>query len=359
MKILLIKLNHIGDTLLLTPTIRFLRQQYPAAEIDVVVRHGCEAILADNPDISRLFAFGHADSGRRSVGLALRDTLATLRHFTLRRYDFAFDLSGSDRAKVLLLLSASRIRGANDQVFKLGWKRHAFNRLSHFNWSGQHQVLRDFRTVADVMGLVGEPGPLVLETPATLADVQAKAPHLELDRPWALLHPTTRWAYKQWVPERWAEVADALATRHGLRVIFSCGPDAREVAHVREILRHARGSHRSTEGRLSLRELAYLTQRASLLLCVDTLAAHIGAAMQTPTVVLFAKARPEAWGPWCCPSVCLTGDCTCRRLGRMVCTRDQPYRCVAGIPVAVVLAAAAQLLRKPNPTAAHRAETET
>lgn len=357
MKILLVKLNHIGDTLLLTPTIHFLRQQYPQAEIDVVVRGGCEAILVDNPDLSRLFSLGHADPDRRSAGLALRDTLTTLRHFTLRRYDFAFDLSGSDRAKILLLLSTSRVRGANDQVFDLGWKRHVFNRLSHFNWSGQHQVLRDFRSVADVMGLAGEPGPLVLKTPATLADVQAKVPHLQVDVPWALIHPTTRWAYKQWLPERWAEVADSLATRHGLRVIFSCGPAPSEVAHIREILRHAREPHLSTEGRLSLRELARLTQRASLLLCVDTLAAHIGAAMQTPTVVLFAKAKPEAWGPWRCPCVCLTGDCSCRRLGRMVCPRDQPYRCVAGIPVAQVLAAAEQLLRASNPTTAPQAET--
>ncbi len=266
-----------------------------------------------------------------------------LRHFAFRRYDFAFDLSASDRAKVLLLISASRIRAGNDQVYSPGWKGVVFNRLSHFNWYSQHQVLRDFRTVSDVMGISSEPGPLVLETPATLSDLRLAAPQLELDRPWALIHPTSRWTFKQWLPERWAAVADGLAAR-GLRVIFSCGPDPLEVDHVRKILQLARIPHCSTEGRLTLPQQALLTQRASVLLCVDTLAAHIGAAMQTPTVVLFAKAKPEAWGPWRCLAVCLTGDCSCRRLGRMNCTRDQPYLCVASIPVAEVMAAADKVL---------------
>ena len=273
-----------------------------------------------------------------------------VREFALKPYDFAFDLSASDRAKVLLLISASRIRATNDQVYPLGWKRIIFNRLSHFNWSREHQVVRDFRTVTDVMGQTGEPGPLVLETHATLEEVRQKVPNLTCDRPWAIIHATTRWAYKQWLPERWAEVADALAERYGMRVIFSCGPDPREVAHVRKILQHSHGLHHSTEGQLSLREQARLTRAAKLLLCVDTLAAHMGAAVQTPTVVLFAKAKPEAWGPWRCPSVCLTGDCSCRRLGHMACTRDQPYKCVAGIPTEAVLSAAEQLLRQPETT---------
>ena len=35
MKLPLAKLNHLGDTLLLTPTVHFLKERYPNARIDL------------------------------------------------------------------------------------------------------------------------------------------------------------------------------------------------------------------------------------------------------------------------------------------------------------------------------------
>ena len=138
----MVKLNHIGDTLLMTPTTRFLRRQFPDAAIDVVVRKGCEAILEGNPDISKVFAVGHLDRKQRSRITAMREAFGILRRFTLRRYDYAFDLSNSDRGKTIILLSAARIRAVNDRVFELGWKRKLFNRISHFDLTKYPLVLK-------------------------------------------------------------------------------------------------------------------------------------------------------------------------------------------------------------------------
>ena len=49
MRILLIKPKHIGDTLILTPTITAIKQVHPEAEIWVMIRRGCEGILAGCP----------------------------------------------------------------------------------------------------------------------------------------------------------------------------------------------------------------------------------------------------------------------------------------------------------------------
>ena len=51
MRLLFIKLKHIGDSLLLTPTLTAARAAYPAAEIWVVVRRGCEGILVGCPAV--------------------------------------------------------------------------------------------------------------------------------------------------------------------------------------------------------------------------------------------------------------------------------------------------------------------
>lgn len=342
-RILLVKLNHIGDTLLMTPTTGLLRQQFPNAVIDVVVRKGCEAILEGNSDISEVFAVGHLDQKHRSRITAMRETFGTLRRFALRRYDYAFDLSNSDRAKTIILLSAARIRAVNDRVFELGWKCKLFNRVSHFDWSNQHQVLRDFRTVTDVLDIAAEPGPLVLNVkePAELA---VKLPFFVSDGPFAAIHATTRWTFKQWLPERWATVADELQARHNLKIVFTCGPTSQEIAHVESIRALSKGRHSSTEGKLTLSEQAALLKRAKILLSVDTLAVHMGAAVQIPVVALYGKSRAEAWGPWQCPSVPIQGICHCRREKRMTCERGRPYDCMKSISVSQVLDAGERLL---------------
>jgi len=96
-KVLLVKLNHLGDTLLATPTLRLLRNRFPQAEIDVVVRAGCEAVLEGNGDASRVITVPGAKALLAVLG---------------RRYDYAFDLSSSDRAKLLILASLARARNA-------------------------------------------------------------------------------------------------------------------------------------------------------------------------------------------------------------------------------------------------------
>ena len=122
MKILLAKLNHLGDTLLLTPTTRFLKEQFPAGEIDVLVRAGCEEVLCGNPDIRQICSIGGPDK--------IKNVFRNARGLLLRRYDYAFDLSDSGRAKFWILLSAARIRGINDAYHSAGWqRRHLQSRL--------------------------------------------------------------------------------------------------------------------------------------------------------------------------------------------------------------------------------------
>ena len=331
-KILLVKFNHLGDTLLLTPTIHFLKERFPAAEIDALVRAGCEEILRGNPDVHQIFSIG------RSQGI---DNIRRAHGVLLRRYDYAFDLSDSGKAKFWILLSAARIRGINDAYYSAGWKRRLFNRISNFEWGMQHQVLRDFRTVADIMELKGEPGPLQFYPPAESEYLRKVLPASEN---FAVIHPTSRWAFKQWLPDRWADVADEIRRRYNLSVIFSTGPAPREIECVRTILGAAREKHFSTEGKISLHELGLLLRRAKLFCGVDTVAMHLAAAMQTPTVALFGPSSEWSWRPWQCRHELVLGDCSCKATRQFICDKSKPYPCMERIKVDAVLAAVGKLL---------------
>lgn len=331
MKFLLIKLNHIGDTLLMTPAIRFIKDKYPDAEIDVVVRRGCEAVLTGNPDISNLITVaGHE---RRPAAEAAGEFFRNFKAIFNKGYDYAFDLSNSDRAKLWIFLSRARVRSINEWRAKLGLKRHLFNSFTIFEWGPEHQVLRDFRAVADVLEPSAKPGGLYINTDVDVGALVRKLPFLDGPGKYALIHPVSRWAFKEWLPKRWAEVADWLRNERGLRVIFSSGPDKAERERIGKILKLAGKGHHFTDGKISLRELAYLTEKASLFIGVDTVAMHIAAAVKAPTVALFGPSSEVSWGPWQCPHELVIGECSCKKTRKFICDKSRPYPCMEKISV--------------------------
>ncbi len=54
-RILIVKLRHHGDMLLTTPVINTLRQNYPDAQIDILLYKETQEMLASNPALSQIF----------------------------------------------------------------------------------------------------------------------------------------------------------------------------------------------------------------------------------------------------------------------------------------------------------------
>lgn len=347
MKILLVKLGHLGDTLLLTPTLDRLAKHFSDVHLDVMVRSGCEVMLQGHPAITNLIPIASPDPASRTLTRSLREVAHASRITMARGYDYAFALTESDRAALWVWLSCGKIRVVNDAYLKLRWKRCLFTHISTHPWAREHQVWRDFRTVAEVIHTNGQPGPLSFHPQARKDDLFRKLPALAAGEPYALIHPTSRWAFKEWLPERWAAVADALRERHGLTVVFSTGPNERELRQCETIRAAARHPHLATLGKLSLHELALLQRGARLFLGVDTVAMHLAAAMQVPTVALFGPSSEWSWHPWQCRHELVLGECPCKASRVFTCDKSQSYPCLQKITKDAVLAAANKLLAGP------------
>lgn len=316
----------------MTPALRLLRKKFPEARIDVAVRRGGELVLAENPDIDNLLILA-APRGEKNPASFLEN----FKKLCAQRYDYAFDLSGSDRARFWMLLSLARKRCAIDAYGELSWKRSFYHFTSSFLWGKEHQALKDIHAIADVLGIAPEIHPLVMNVEISQDILSGKLPFLNFSKPFAIIHPTSRWTFKQWTPERWAHVADALAENFKLDVIFSCGPDAKEIQHAQNILNLSKKTHCSTEGKLSLRELGALIKQSRIFLGVDTVAMHIAAAVQTPSVALFGPSSEWSWRPWECRHELALGDCSCKQTRKFICDKTRPYPCMESITVENVL----------------------
>src|SRR5262249_33303665 len=116
------------------------------------------------------------------------------------------------------------------------------------------------------------------------------------DSPLLALNPgATNSRAKQWLPERFAEVADRISTEIGCQTVIVGAPGDSDVAGAVAGMMRTRVA--VLAGRTDLAALKGVLSRASLLVSNDTGAAHVGAALGIPTVVVFGPTEQFATHP--------------------------------------------------------------
>ena len=293
MRILFIKLRHIGDSLLLTPTIAATKKKYPHAEIWVLVRETCDGILAGCPEIDRILTTANPDASKRTKSGWLSDLQLALE---LRRtkFDHVFELTDNDRARFLALAARTPNRCTNQHRTLRWFWRPFFHRICKRSRRRQHQVVRDHVCPQEVLDLLSDPPPLRFAdshmTPWKPAQALIKSDY-------CVIHLSTRWVRKAWPFENWEKLLESLL-EFVPQIILSCGPGKEEIA-INDRLREKFGNRiESTRGLASWSQLARLLQNASFFVGVDTAAMHLAAACQCPTVALFGPSPIHEYHPW-------------------------------------------------------------
>lgn len=295
MRLLLVKLRHIGDSLLLTPTVKAVKEAYPDAQIDVVVRAGTEGILRGCPDIRKIYTTASPEKSKRS-GWSFVHALrlqAAIRH---ERYDIAIDLGNNDRGRTLVGLSGAKKRCANSYLYPIKWLwRQLLTDIGCSDWSVIHRVQADFLNAKDFIHLPQqEPGPLIFERGCTSPPPIPLTP----GKPLVVFHPVTRWQRKRWTDAHWISLGRSLIAQN-YQLIMSVGPDPEEIAQGERLTQGIGPGCTSTAGKMQWQQLAWLLYEARLFVGVDTAAMHLAAATGCPTVALFGPdSNAGNWGPW-------------------------------------------------------------
>lgn len=287
-RILIIVTRRLGDTLLTTPLIRSVRRAYPAATIDVLLYESTRTMLLGNPDIDNLIATAERPT--------LRDYGPLLRRI-VRRYDLAVSTLPGDRPVFYALLAGRRrISIVPDAGAPGRWKRRAMHAWSEHDDLTTHTVIQNLR-LADLLGIPRcyDVVPPDMERGQTIAgDV---VPFDWRTEPFAVLHPTPKFRYKQWTMPGWQALARHLSER-GLRIVITGGPGAAEDAYIERVARGLSAGVTNTAGKLTLAQVALLLGRSQVYVGPDTAITHLAAAAGAPTVALYGPTNPVKWGPW-------------------------------------------------------------
>ena len=339
--ILIIKLRYIGDVLLATPTIRAIKAARSDAQVTMMVNRGTEEVLRGNPDLDEIMVLDR-------VSLAAQWRLiAKLRR---RRFDTVIDLTDGDRSAFLSWISGASVRiGFNDEH---RWRGKCYTEVVRSVPGVRHRIDRDLAALK-LMGIHASEGPPRLWL--TGEDKEHANQLLERlgirrDRPIIIIQPGARYWFKAWPHERFAELADRLASDYGCQVLI--GGTREEEVLAQRIHEAAKSRPISMAGQATLKQFAAIAKCAALFVGNDSGAMHIAAAVGTPLVALFGPSNPDEWGPCGDHVKVLYKGLDCRACFHPTCERGE-LNCMKQLSVQEVCDAAVQLLATGIPPTAN------
>lgn len=145
---------------------------------------------------------------------------------------------------------------------------------------------------------------------------------------------------KQWFAERFAQTADQLSERERFQAIIIGAAGDFEIAN--EVARYMRAPAVVLAGRTSISELKAVLASASLVLSNDTGTAHVSAALNVPTVVVFGPTEHVQTRPFSGVAAVVRHQVECSPCMLRECPID--HRCMARVEVGDVYRAAQELL---------------
>jgi heptosyltransferase-3 len=260
-RVAVVRLRSLGDCVLTTPALEILKKSRPDLQVGVVVEEPFVAVFEGNPDVSAL----------------LEPRVRRLAHW---RPQLCLNLHGGIRSLRLTALSRA--------PFRAGFAHFRFSFLHNVRIPRAQEILGVQRKVhtaehlaSAVFYLGAEPG----EIPrARLFSGGGPA----RARDCAVMHPVASTPGKTWPARKFL----ALARQLKLETIFIAGKGD-DLSPF--------GEFRTLAG-APLSEVKSLLSRAALFIGNDSGPAHMAAALQVPSVVIFGASDPEIWGPWKAPA---------------------------------------------------------
>jgi heptosyltransferase-3 len=289
MKILVIKFRNIGDVLLTTPLIKNLKIHYPDSTIDMVVNKGTESMITNNPNINEIFVYDRSYYKSLPKLKQIIEEFKFLRSF--KDYDMVINTTEGDRGAFIAKFSNAKTK-IGYPVKKNWYLKNVFNIEMPKPTLIRHIVDNNLDAIR-VQDLE------VLEKKVEIfwkKEDEKKIDELNLDE-FIHIHPVSRWMFKCIKDELMAEIIDFIESK-GKKVVLTASPDEKEIKKVQSILSFTKSNPINLSGKLSLKEVAYLSSKAKLFVGVDTAIMHMAAAVNTPVVAFFGPSGAFNWGPW-------------------------------------------------------------
>lgn len=284
MKILLIQTSFLGDTILSTPVIAGIKQEYPDSELWMMTTPLSSSLVERDPMIAGVIPFDKRNQYKGMKGL-----LAFSKMIREHRFDKVYSLHKSIRTSLLVFLSGIKNSVCFDVAKGSFLYREKMERLKK-----EHDVLRNL-SILSPTPLKDYNTDMRLFAPDAGELGESAKEAINGTEPYAVLVPGSAWATKMWHTEGFSGVADSLREK-GIKIILMGSDEDTECCDT--IAKDKPGIY-NLAGRTTISEALYIMKHATLAVCNDSMSLHMASAFRIPTVVIFCSTIPEfGYGPW-------------------------------------------------------------
>jgi heptosyltransferase-2 len=334
--------NWVGDAVMTVPALRALRRLLPRAHLTLATRSWAEGIFAGADFLDDLLLVEDKTRGVRPV---LRQVGA----WRERRFDLA--LLFPNAFEPAFVAAAARVPVRFGYATQ-GRARLLTHPLAPPDWrSTRHEVFYYLYLVAALEHALTGAQEITTAEPAYELTVSAErqaaarallAAHgVGFDRPLVALCPgSINSRAKRWPAESYAALADQLIGKAGASVML-IGSGA-ELDVTNQVLAHMRRRPVVLTGQTTLAETVAVLSQVDLLVTNDTGPAHVAAALQRPTLVIFGPTNALTTRPFAPAAEIISRPPDCAPCMLRDCPID--HRCMTRIAPADVLARAVAML---------------
>lgn len=286
-RILVVGVNWLGDSLLITPVFKALKQKFPDSYLGVMVVERVRGVFEDNPYIDQVIVFD--EKSRQKSFFAKLKFIQFLKN---NKFDTAFFIHRSFTKALICFLAGIRVRIGYQRLknfFVLNKKieplKGLFHRQDHYLYLFEKAGI----TIEDRLPSFFIPEDIKLKISSDLEPIKKEYDCL------IGINPLANWDLKRWPRDYFANLADSLAKDFKAAIIF-IGTEA-ERAVIEEIQGMMKQDAFNFCGKTNLKELGALIQNLKLFISNDSGPAHLAASLGVNTLVIFGPTSAEITAP--------------------------------------------------------------
>jgi heptosyltransferase-2 len=335
-RILIIQTAFIGDVILTTPLVKNLKQIFPLSHLSFLLIPETKNCLENNPHLDEILVYDK----RGKWGLF--EFLRILGEIRKRDFELAVIPHRSLRSALLAYLAGTKQR--------LGFNRSAgsallTHKIAYLN--NIHEVDRNLSLLSDFSSNVTDTSPELFPSPEDYNYVRGlldESGIRENDK-LACIAPGSVWPTKRWLPERFAEVAQLLMEKAGVKVLFLGSDDDRKLCqNIGDLMKE---KPPVLAGRTNILQSAAIISKCKVVLSNDSAPVHMASAMKRPVVAIFGSTVPEfGFAPYGVDHLIIQKEMDCRPCGihgKRKCPQKH-FRCMREITTEEVFRAASSFL---------------
>lgn len=337
-RILIARLDRLGDVVLSTPVIRHMRKLFPDAHIAFMVRPENRDVVENNPDLNETIFYDKSGSEKGWWG-TLKFAFSLKKH----KFDTAIALHPSNRTHIIFFLAGIPARvGYNKKMGYLLTKK-----IEHGKHEGaMHEADYNFELLAKAgfKVLTCDRIPYIRTSDHDKMFMDYLQSRMGIGANVITFHPGASCPSKRWPPDRFAGMADILGERYGCDIVIVGGKGTEKFGSLMAAAMKRKAF--DLTGKTGVGALAELLARSRLFVSNDSGPVHVAVAMGTPVVAIFGRKdpglSPRRWGPLGKRDIVLHKDVGCVTCLAHKC--DKGFKCLAAVTVNDAVRAAERIL---------------